>query len=131
MRDRILDNVLFEREKFGSDFLRRLKGALKKPNEPLPPDEINARRVWAFKMLERAVLGNIEGHYRRSWLQMALLEDYFLLRRKRYWGSKAAFSWLRGYDLKTYRLFENALKNPGNLKMPGRLVQQVTGRKTP
>jgi uncharacterized protein len=123
--------VLFRKGQFGSRFLRRLKLALKKRPKTLPADEIGARKVWAFKMLDRAALEDVEGHYRRSWLQTALLEDFFLVRRKQYKGSKAAFSWLHTYDLKTYRLFEDVLKNPGDLKRLRLLVQRVTGRKGP
>ncbi len=67
--------VIYQKELYGSAFVRRLQIALKKPFVPLPADEIKVRRIWSHKMLERIFQGDIEALYRRSWLQMALLED--------------------------------------------------------
>src|SRR4051794_38471595 len=60
----------------------------------LPADEIEARKTWARKMLARARQGDTEGDYRRSWLLMALLEDYFVIRGDWYHGPKKALRWL-------------------------------------
>lgn len=42
--------VIFEKDKFGSQFIKKLAAALKKKHIPLPVDEIEARRVWLHKM---------------------------------------------------------------------------------
>ncbi|MBO9666125.1 MAG: nucleotidyltransferase domain-containing protein [Bdellovibrio sp.] len=118
--------VLVESGNFGSQFIRKLKTVAKKPYQPLPPDEIQTRRVWAHKMLERIEVGDIEANYRRSWLHEALLADYFALRKKRYGGSKESFAWLKKNDLPTYKLFENVLKKPTDLKLLKKLVERVT-----
>lgn len=104
--------VLFEKTKFGSRLIRKLDVAFLRPFIPLARDEIVVRRMWAYKMLERIKCGDVEALYRRSWLQMALLEDYFAFRGMRYCGSKEAFQWLRKFDKSVYRLFENSLKQP-------------------
>ena len=39
--------ILYEKDRYGSKFLRRLEKVLKKDNKPLPKDEIVARKVWA------------------------------------------------------------------------------------
>jgi predicted nucleotidyltransferase len=118
--------VLFQKRKFGDRFLRRLGVALRKPYKPLSPDEIHTRRVWAHKMFERIEQGDIEGNYRRSWLQEALLIAYFELRKKRYWGSEESFAWLKDNDRRTYNLFYKSPKCPQDLKVLQRLVERVT-----
>ena len=118
--------IIYQKDNFGTQFLKKLNQALKKKFIPLPNNEIKARRVWLHKMLERSLLDDIEGLYRRSWLQEALLMDYFNIRKKRYWGSKESFQWLKKNDLKTYRLFEKSLKTPTDYKTLKRLVEQVS-----
>lgn len=118
--------VLIEKHEFGSQFVKKLKVVAKKPVQPLPPDEIQARRVWAHKMLERIAGGDIEANYRRSWLHEALLSDYFALRKMRYSGSKESFSWIKKNDLATYKLFERVLNKPSDLKLLKTLVERVT-----
>lgn len=118
--------VLHEEKSFGSDFLKKVKAVSKKKHVPLPADEIQTRRVWLHKMFERITQGDIEGNYRRSWLHEALLYDYFAIRKKRYWGSKQSFQWLKKNDKITYRLFEKVLAKPLDLKMLKKLVERVS-----
>jgi hypothetical protein len=118
--------VLYEKEKFGTAFLKKLKTATRKKYKPLPPDEIQVRRIWLHKMFDRIAQGDIEGNYRRSWLQEALLFEYFNIRKERYWGSKKSFDWLKANDPKIYRLFEQVLKNPLKLNLLKKLVEQVS-----
>ena len=118
--------ILFDKDNSGSRFIKKLSKATKKKYIPLPTNEINARRVWLHKMYERVGLGDIEGNYRRSWLHEALLADYFNLRRKRYWGSKQSFLWLKENDKKIYNLFQKTLANPTDLKLLKKLVVQVS-----
>lgn len=118
--------VLFETGNFGSKFIRQLKAVAEKPFSSLPEDEIQTRRVWAHKMLERIAVGDLEANYRRSWLHEALLSDYFALRKKRYSGSKESFAWLKKFDIATYKQFEKVLKRPTDLKLLKKLVETVT-----
>lgn len=118
--------VLYEKEKFGTTFLKKLKTATRKKYKPLPPDEIQVRRIWLHKMFDRIAQGDIEGNYRRSWLQEALLYEYFNIRKERYWGSKKSFDWLKANDPKIYRLFEQVLKHPLKLHLLKKLVEQVS-----
>ncbi len=122
--------VIYQKETYGSSFIRRLQDGLKKPFVPLPSDEIKARRAWSHKMLERVIRGDIEALYRRSWLQMALLEDYFAIRQKRYHGSKEAFSWLQKNDNSTFKKFEASLKDPQSLRKLRSLVVAVSEMKS-
>lgn len=117
--------VIFQEKLFGTRLVTKLQKALRKGPALLPEDEMQARRVWSCKMLERARQKDIEGNFRRSWLQMALLEDYFLLRGKRFLGSKASFEWLEMNDTKTFKLYDRSLKNPSNLDILKRLIDRV------
>jgi len=118
--------LLFQQGTFGSKFIRQLQKAEKKRFRPLPIDELQTRRVWAHKMLERIAVGDIEANYRRSWLHQALLSDYFALRKKRYGGSKESFALLKKNDPLTYRLFDKVLKKPEDLVLLKKLVERVT-----
>ncbi|MDD4976787.1 MAG: nucleotidyltransferase domain-containing protein [Bacteriovorax sp.] len=122
--------IIFEKGNVGSLFIKKLSKALKKKYIPLPDDEITASRVWLHKMFERVELGDIEGNYRRSWLHEALLADYFNIRKKRYWGSKESFVWLKENDKKIYNLFQKTLANSTDLKLLKKLVVHVSELKT-
>lgn len=61
-------------------------------------DDAQMRRVWARKMLARIVRGDLEAHYRRHWLLVQLLEDYFALRGRWYLGPKQALAGLAPPD---------------------------------
>ena len=123
--------VLTERDGLGTALLARLEEIFTAGPEKLPPDEIEARRVWAFKMLARAKRGDLEGNYRRSWLLTALIEDYFHLRGLWYLGSKAAFAWLREHDARTCAACEEALKPGARIEAIAALVALVTERAEP
>ena len=123
-----LGKVLYQKEKYGTRLLGRIEKVAKRPAPKTPSDEIKMLRVWPYKMLDRAKKGDVEGNYRRSWLQMSLLEDYFKLRGKRFNGSKSSFAWLEKKDPATYGLFVKALANPKDLKALRKLVDGVTRR---
>jgi Nucleotidyltransferase domain len=69
--------ALRDRDGQGAAFLVRLDEVFAAGPDPLPADEIAARRNWAWKMLGRAVRGDIEGHFRRAWLLTMQLENFF------------------------------------------------------
>ena len=50
----------------------------------------------------------LETNYRRMFLLVRALEDYFLLRNAWFRGEKEAFAWLLQHDNSTYQLFERA-----------------------
>jgi hypothetical protein len=92
---------------------------------PLPADELQARRDWARKMLGRIARGDTEGHYRRAWLQMALLEDWFVLRGRWYEGPKRALAWLAEHEPTTRLAFDAALAPNASWDTLRLLVDQV------
>jgi hypothetical protein len=95
--------------------------------EKLPDDEIAALKVWAWKMLDRAAASDIEGDYRRTWLLMALLEDYFAIRHRWYLGPKRSFQWLAANEPQAHAAFREALRPEADLEAIRRLVEVVAG----
>ncbi|HEX4924943.1 MAG TPA: nucleotidyltransferase domain-containing protein [Bdellovibrionales bacterium] len=108
--------VLSERGGWGSRFLQRLREIHDGGPELMPPEEKEFRRVWIRKMLNRVRVDDLEGRYRRTWLQNSLLEDYFVLRDLWYLGSKKGFEYLKAHDPSMLALFEDVYRNPADLK---------------
>ena len=117
--------VLLQKGRFGDRLLSNIEKAYAAGPKPLPPDELNARKVWARKMLERARVGDAEGNYRRAWLLMALLENYFAFRNRWFDGSKASLRWLRENDPKASAQFEKALRPGAQISAIAALVELV------
>lgn len=111
----------------GAAFLARLDEVFAAGPEPLPADEIEARRNWSWKMLDRAVRGDAESHFRRVWLLTMQLENFFLLRNEWYPGSKAALAALRVEQPVVYAVLERALAPMASLAEIEALVLAVNG----
>jgi hypothetical protein len=82
--------ILFQRGAFGEEVLAAVRAMHAAGPAMLSTNEARTRRLWLKKMLARAEKGDPEGNYRRHWLLMALLEDYFTLRGEWYLGPKAS-----------------------------------------
>lgn len=118
--------ILLQRGTEAADFLANLDAIFARGPDPLPADEIDARRTWARKMSLRMRRGDIEGDFRRVWLLTALLEDYFVIRGMWYQGPKKSFEWLRTSDPPTYQAFEESLKPGASFDVIDRLVALAT-----
>jgi hypothetical protein len=118
--------VIFQKGTFGEDFLARLTRLYARGPKPLPTTEIEVRKLWAQKMLDRAKRRDSEGNYRRIWLMYTLLEDYFALRGLWYEGSKAALQWLKQNDPAAHALFDAGLKPGARLSIIEKLAALVT-----
>ena len=71
---------------------------------------------------------DIQGLYRRAEFQNALIDHYFFVRQKRFWGPKEGFVWLNENDPKAFKLIHRTLKHPTNisyLKAAAEAVYQV------
>jgi polymorphic toxin system nucleotidyltransferase-like protein len=119
--------VLFQRDRAGDEFLAALEAVHAAGPEALPESELAARRNWAWKMLDRARVGDPEGNYRRAWLLTALLEDYFHLRTLWYEGSKKSLAYLARCEPDVYAKFEAALLAGAGLEQVAELVEAVVG----
>lgn len=110
----------------GSELLQQIN---KKMNDGPPvltqKDKLNIIEL-RLKILKRAGKGDVEGNYRRSWLQYDLLETYFLLRDKWFFGAKSSLSWLKANDTIAFELFESIYKFPDDYEALKRLTQYTT-----
>jgi len=101
--------VLRERDGVGSKLLARVREMHDRGPPPMPDDQRLALVTWSEKMLDRfRTSRGVEIDYRRMYLVVRALEDYFGLRNAWYEGEKEAFAWLRQHDPSTYKLFESA-----------------------
>lgn len=96
-------------------FVYSEKGLLKKPFKRHPLYEVRAIRAWAQKELDRCRAGDIQGLYRRAEFQNALIDHYFFIRQKRFWGPKEGFAWIKENDPSAFKLIYRSLKYPQNL----------------
>lgn len=120
--------VLREQFDWGHKLLARVEELFAAGPKALPPDELELRRTWSGKMLERIYQGgteNVYANYRRVWLLFTLLEDYFVLRQAWYLGPKESFVWLQAHDKDTYKAFELALKPGAPMQVIESLVEKV------
>jgi hypothetical protein len=119
--------VLRDRDGQGAAFLARLDALFAAGPVPLPVDQIMARRDWAWKMLDRARRGDVEGNFRRAWLLTEQLETFFLLRNEWYLGSKAALGLLQAEHPSIYVALKRALEPAASLAEIEALVLAVNG----
>ncbi|MDI1289974.1 MAG: nucleotidyltransferase domain-containing protein [bacterium] len=122
--------TLRDRDGQGAAFLARLDDVFAAGPEPLSPDEILARRNWAWKMLDRASRGDLEGNFRRAWLLTTQLENYFVFRNEWYLGSKAGLRTLEADQPEIYAVMEHALRPAASLDEIEALVLAVNGARS-
>ena len=118
--------VLFEKNGFGTKFLKKLDRIYSKGPTPNLKSEIQVKKIWAEKMFSRAKLRDPEGNYRRLWLITSLLPDYFAIRNKWYMGSKAGLAELKRMDAKTHELYLKALEHPFDDANLRKLISRIT-----
>ena len=110
----------------GQQLLEKVKTIIAKGPESLSPEEKRHIKKWVYKMLERAAKNDVEGYYRRTWLQFELLQYYFSLRDKWFLGAKQSLSWLEKNDQTAFRLFSDTYKYPQNLQIVKELADYTT-----
>ncbi|MNK06275.1 hypothetical protein D3C87_241690 [compost metagenome] len=116
--------VLREREGFGTKLLESLEQIYRK-GPSISSDELEMKRVWAQKMIDRAQRGDNEGNYRKHWLIYALLEDYFAFRGLWYEGAKKALEYLKVHDPEVLMQFEAVFASPHDLLLLQRLKESI------
>lgn len=107
--------VLIEKNSIGRNLLNKVIAIYDTGPPKTPEWEKNEISAWAYKMLDRAKQGDIEGNFRRHWLLYDLLECYFKLRDIWYLGPKESFQWLKNNDSRVYAAFDVALSTSGSL----------------
>lgn len=111
---------------FGGDYLQRIKEFEAKGPEKISTSELEHSKAWLNKMMSRVQSNDIEGNYRRIWLQFELLEIYFKFRGLWFSGSKRSFQYLKENDSLGYNLFEKTYQEPENFAHLFELVRYVT-----
>jgi Nucleotidyltransferase domain len=104
--------IVMDQHGKAASFLGKIEAIYRQGPERLSANEVEARGVWARKMLARMERGDAEGNYRRVWLLQALLEDYFHRRGLWFEGPKKALRWLETFDGPAFQAYCQALE-PG------------------
>ncbi len=97
--------VLKEKDHFGTHLLEHINQKVRIV-PVLPGYELDVRKVWYEKMLQRAKIKDIDGMYRHIWMLHTLIEDYFVFRHLRYLGPKKSFEYLKEHDMNVLTLYE-------------------------
>lgn len=122
--------VLFQKEKMGDELLAKVEEIYKAGPKPLPAWDIQLRRAWVAKMLDRANASDIEADYRRHWLLFDLLENYFHLRNRWYLGPKESFKLLKKESPDAYEVFQQSLRPNASFEAIEKLARLVTTEAT-
>ena len=117
--------IIHDTQGLGSDYLAKVKQKLADGKPPMSDADKAHLQEWVMKMLGRAHDKDLDGNYRRTWLQHDLLEIYFEIRGLWYLGSKKSFNHLQQHDHPTFSLFEKTYKDPSNLDLLAALAKQV------
>lgn len=110
---------------FASKLLEKVNQIYLRGPKPMSDDEIQAIRAWIPKMIERSSKNDLEGNYRRTWLQFDLLQNYFELRKKWYLGPKESFLWLAQNDPITYSIYDEVLRNNSDMNNLRKLAKRI------
>jgi predicted nucleotidyltransferase len=108
--------ALYDERGLGKVFIEKVKALQKRGTKPMASDDLSHLKQWVNKMLERAANGDIDGNYRRTWLQFDLLKMYFDIRGLWFLGHKKSFQYLQKNDAEGYRLFEAVYSNPEDIE---------------
>ena len=119
--------ILHGHSQYGRRLLSRIRRLIERPHKPEPQYQIDILKVWAQKELDRCRVNDIQGLYRRAEFHAALIDHYFVVRKQRFWGPKAAFAWLEENDPKTFRIVQKSLKDPTNLALLRLAASRVYG----
>lgn len=120
--------VLLDERGLANALLARVHERVEQGPTPLTADDRQMRIVWAQKTVDRIRRGDIEAQYRHHWLLFQLLEDYYALRDRWYFGPKESFARMRIDEPHVFALFERALRPGAPLETVAALAEVVTKR---
>jgi PAS domain-containing protein len=121
--------VLSDDAGLATRILAGVEAAFQAGPKPLAEHDRRSRIAWMHKMVGRIVgrgADDIEADYRRAWLLMQILEDYFQLCGRWYRGPKESFLWLKVHEPETHAAFAVALTPGADLAAIRALVERVT-----
>lgn len=119
-------DCLVDQRGLGQEFLANIREKLVAGPETLSASDRTHTIEWISKMLQRIETEDVEGMYRRCWLQLELLEIYFQLRNKWFFGPKKSLQLLKDNDPVAYQLFSDIYQDPKDLKKLQLLARYVT-----
>lgn len=102
---------LQDTQELGEPFLKKIRTREQKGPKTLSDSERQHSRVWIQKMLHRCEQPDIEADCNKALLATALLEHYFTLSDRWYFGVQKSLAWLSDNDPVTYLLFERLFTN--------------------
>lgn len=111
---------------YGAKLLQEINKKIETGPKPLTEKEKFNIIELKIKNLKRAAKGDIEGNHRRSYLQYDLLETYFHLRDKWFFGAKSSLTWLKENDEVAFSLFENVYRAPDDYEALTKLTVYTT-----
>ena len=117
--------ILVDECKLASTYLSEIKVKIGEGRKAMSEEDLVHISAWIDKMLRRASVDDVDGHYRRTWLQFELLSIYFEVRGKWFFGHKKALRYLEKHDSELYELFCLMYKNPLDIEYLNRVSNQV------
>lgn len=117
--------VLYDERSLGKKYLEEVQRKLLAGRELMSANDLLHLQEWVSKMLSRAVVNDLDGNYRRTWLQFELLSLYFEVRGLWFLGHKKSLSYLKSYDSEVYELFCEMYANPTDTTYLERLAKLV------
>lgn len=117
--------VIYDTQGLGIEYLAKVKQILAEGKPPMSDADREHLQKWVMKMFERAHYNDLDGNYRRTWLQHDLLEIYFDIRGLWFLGSKKSFNYLKQCDPFVLNLFEQTFREPLNLDVLTSLARKV------
>ncbi|WP_332706230.1 nucleotidyltransferase domain-containing protein [Plesiomonas shigelloides] len=117
--------ILVDECKLASSYLNEIKAKICEGRKAMSEEDLVHLSAWIDKMLRRASVDDLDGHYRRTWLQFELLSIYFEVRGKWFLGHKNALRYLEEHDSELYELFCLMYKNPLDIEYLNRVSNQV------
>ncbi|UTV28789.1 nucleotidyltransferase domain-containing protein [Photobacterium atrarenae] len=118
-------DCLVDQRGLGKEFLAKVRNKLAAGPERLSESDRTHTIEWISKMLKRIETEDVEGMYRRCWLQLELLEIYFQLRGQWFFGPKKSLQYLKSKDPVAYHLFSDTYRMPTDLKKLQLLAHHV------
>ncbi|MBJ7555194.1 nucleotidyltransferase domain-containing protein [Marinomonas spartinae] len=119
---------LLDQRGLGGQYLAAIQERIEAGPEILDETDRSHTFEWISKMLSRIELDDLEGKYRRHWLQFELLEIYFQLRGLWFFGPKKSLRYLQENDAVAYQLFYDVYDDPTDVDRLKLLVQCVVGK---
>ncbi len=117
--------ILLDEKDLCTRLLENIDEYFNKGPQKLTLEEINFKKNWLKKMLNRAKKGDVEGNFRYHWMLVDSLEMYFGIKGLWYLGPKKSLNCLKENDTGAYKLFKDALSIDSSLEKAEKLIDFI------